>query len=122
MEHESSHDTHVTPHPVAHIVSTPGTCGGKPRITGTRIRVQDVVVWHEAWGLSPEEIVTDFPQLTLAQVHAALAYYYDHREDIRQHMQEAAARVETFKQQYPSKVFELCSRDNQGDNVPLSPG
>ena len=122
MEHVSSHDTHVTPHSVEHIVSTPGTCGGKPRIAGTRIRVQDIVVWHEAWGLSPEEIVTDFPQLTLAQVHAALAYYYDHREEIRQHMQDAEALVEAFKQQYPSKVFELHSRDNQGDNAPLSPG
>jgi uncharacterized protein (DUF433 family) len=123
MEHVSSHDTHVAPHPVEHIVSTPGTCGGKPRIAGTRIRVQDVVVWHEAWGLSPEEIVTDFPQLTLAQVHAALAYYYDHREEIRQHMQDAEALVEAFKQQYPSKVFELQSRrDNQGDNAPLAPG
>jgi uncharacterized protein (DUF433 family) len=81
MEHISSHDTHVTPRPVEHIVSTPGTCGGKPRIAGTRIRVQDVVVWHEAWGLSPEEIVTDFPQLTLAQVHAALAYYYEYRKN-----------------------------------------
>ena len=122
MEHVSSHDTHTASHPVEHIVSTPGTCGGKPRIAGSRIRVQDVVVWHEAWGLSPEEIVTDFPQLTLAQVHAALAYYYDHREEIRQHMQDAEALVEAFKQQYPSKVFELQSRDNPGDNVPLSPG
>ena len=122
MEHVSSHDTHVTPHPVEHIVSTPGTCGGKPRIAGMRIRVQDVVVWHEAWGLSPEEIVTDFPQLTLAQVHAALAYYYDHREEIRQHMRDAEALVEAFKQQYPSKVFDLRSRDNQGDNAPLAPG
>jgi uncharacterized protein (DUF433 family) len=122
MEHISSHETHTTLRPVEHIVSTPGTCGGKPRIAGTRIRVQDVVVWHEAWGLSPEEIVTDFPQLTLAQVHAALAYYYDHREEIRQHMQDAEALVEAFKQQYPSKVFELRSRDSQGDNAPLSSG
>jgi uncharacterized protein (DUF433 family) len=122
MEHVSSHEIHIASHPVEHIVSTPGTCGGKPRIAGTRIRVQDVVVWHEAWGQSPEEIVTDFPQLTLAQVHAALAYYYDHREEIRQHMQDAEALVEAFKQQYPSKVFELQSRDTPDDHVPLSPG
>ena len=122
MEHVSSHETHIASHPVEHIVSTPGTCGGKPRIAGTRIRVQDVVVWHEAWGQSPEEIVTSFPQLTLAQVHAALAYYYDHREEIRQHMRDAEALVEAFKQQYPSKVFELHSRDSQGGNAPLSPG
>jgi uncharacterized protein (DUF433 family) len=122
MEHISSHETHVTPPPVEHIVSTPGTCGGKPRIAGSRIRVQDIVVWHESWGLSPEEIVTNFPQLTLAQVYAALAYYYDHREEIRQHMKDAEALVEAFKQQYPSKVFELQSRYNPDDNVPLSSG
>jgi uncharacterized protein (DUF433 family) len=122
MEHISSHETYATPCSVEHIVSTPGTCGGKPRIADTRIRVQDIVIWHEAWGLSPEEIVTDYPQLTLAQVHAALAYYYDHRDEIRQHMQDAEALVEAFKQQYPSKVFELRSRDTQGDNASIPPG
>ena len=40
-----------------HIEATPGTCGGKPRIAGTRIRVQDVYVWHELQGLSADEIV-----------------------------------------------------------------
>jgi uncharacterized protein (DUF433 family) len=122
MEHLSSHETHLPPRTVEHIVSTPGVCGGKPRIADSRIRVQDIVVWHEAWGLSPEEIVTDFPQLTLAQVHAALAYYYDHRDAIRQHMHEAEALVEAFKQHYPSKVFELRSPDVLGDHAPLSPG
>jgi uncharacterized protein (DUF433 family) len=33
-----------------HIEITPGVCGGKPRIEGTRIRVQDIYVWHEAQG------------------------------------------------------------------------
>ena len=112
----------MTPRPVEPIISTPGVCGGRPRIAGSRMRVQDMVVWHEAWGLSPEEIVTDVPPLTLAQVHAALAYYDDHREDIRQQMQETEALVEAFKQPYPSKVFELRSPDEPGDHVPLSPG
>ncbi|MHC4181398.1 MAG: DUF433 domain-containing protein, partial [Planctomycetota bacterium] len=59
-----------------HIQSRPGVCGGKPCIGGTRIRVQDVMVWHELQGLTPDEIVAQFPQLTLAGVHAALAYYH----------------------------------------------
>lgn len=71
-----------------HIVATPGTCGGKPRVSGTRIRVQDIMLWTEN-GQSPEQIVTDFPQLTLADVHAALAYYFDHREEIEGHIKEA---------------------------------
>ncbi|MEX2186418.1 MAG: DUF433 domain-containing protein [Pirellulales bacterium] len=64
-----------------HIVVTPGTCGGKARVAGHRIRVLDVVLWTEE-GRSPEEIVGDFPQLSLADVFAALAYYHDHREQI----------------------------------------
>lgn len=64
-----------------HVVKTPGACGGKARIAGHRIRVQDIVLWNEE-GRSPEEIVGEFPQLSLADVHAALAYYFDHRAEI----------------------------------------
>lgn len=66
---------------VSHIEITPDTCGGKPRIAGHRIRVQDIVLWTEE-GLSADEIVADFPQLNLSDIYAALAYYHDHREDI----------------------------------------
>jgi uncharacterized protein (DUF433 family) len=48
------------------IVRTPGTCGGKPRVDGTRIRVWDVYVWQEIRGMTPAEIVAAFPQLTLS--------------------------------------------------------
>src|SRR5690242_7955629 len=65
-----------------HIVSTPDTCGGKPRIAGSRIQVKHVAIMHEREGKSPEEIVSEFPHLTLAGIYAALAYYHDHREEI----------------------------------------
>ena len=71
-----------------HIDETPGTCGGKPRIAGTRIRVQDVVLWTEQ-GRSPDQIVTDYPQLTHGDVFAALAYYHDNRQVIEQQIREA---------------------------------
>jgi len=74
------------------IVSTPGTCGGKPRISGTRIRVQDIAIWTEQ-GMSADEIVTDFPHLTLAGVYSALAYYHDHRDEIEQQIREAEERA-----------------------------
>jgi uncharacterized protein (DUF433 family) len=64
-----------------HIETTPGVCGGKPRIAGHRIRVQDIVLWTEQ-GESADEIVSSFPQLSLADVHAALAYYFDHQAEI----------------------------------------
>jgi uncharacterized protein (DUF433 family) len=67
--------------PASPVEMTPGTCGGKPRIAGHRIRVQDIVIWQEQ-GRSADEIVADFPQLSLADVYSALAYYHDHREQI----------------------------------------
>ena len=79
-----------------HIESTPDTCGGKPRIAGTRIRVQDIVFWTEE-GRSPDEIVGSFPHLTLADVYAALAYYHDNRILIDEHMRDDDATVSRLK-------------------------
>lgn len=61
------------------IVTTPQICGGRPCIAGTRMTVQNIVMDSQA-GLSPHEIVTEYPHLSLAQVHAALAYYYANQE------------------------------------------
>ncbi len=84
---------------IEHIEITPGVCGGKPRIANTRIRVQDIVIWTEQ-GLSPDEIVSGYPHLTLADVHAALAYYHDHRELIDQQMKESDEFVARMKSKY----------------------
>src|SRR5262245_8430602 len=64
-----------------HIEITPGIAGGKPRIAGHRITVQDIVVWHEWMGRSADEIAAEY-NLTLADVYAALAYYFDHRAEM----------------------------------------
>jgi uncharacterized protein (DUF433 family) len=76
-----------------HVEITPGTCGGKPRIAGHHVRVQDVVIWTEQ-GQSPDQIVANIPSITIADVYAALAFYHDHREqidaDIRQEIELAA--------------------------------
>ncbi len=70
------------------IESTPGVCGGRPRIAGHRIRVQDIAALHEFQGISPDEIVAGYPQITLADVHAALAYYHANRDEIQRQMRE----------------------------------
>jgi uncharacterized protein (DUF433 family) len=95
-----------------HIQVTPGVCGGRPRIAGHRIRVQDVVVWHERLGYAPDEIVSEHPGITLADVHAALAYYHDHREEIRRDMAEDAEFVESMKKAIPSKLAAKLNRRN----------
>jgi len=65
-----------------HIAVEADICGGKPHVVGHRVKVQHVAIWHERQGKSPDEIVAEHPELTLADVHAALAYYYDHRQQI----------------------------------------
>ena len=70
---------------------------GRPCIVGTGIRVWDVYVLHERQGKSTEEIIAAFPQLTLADVHAALAYYWDNKQEIDRQMKEADEFVEHLK-------------------------
>jgi uncharacterized protein (DUF433 family) len=86
-----------------HIEITPGVAGGKPRIAGHRITVQDVVVWHERLGLSADEIASEYG-LSLAEVYAALAYYYDHREEIDRAISAYEAFVAELRQRTPSKL------------------
>lgn len=71
-----------------HIECTPGVCGGRPRIAGSRIRVSHVVLMTEQ-GQSPDEIVAGYPHLTLADVHAALVFYHDNRDDIDREIAES---------------------------------
>ena len=102
-----------------HIESTPGVCGGKPRIAGHRIRVEDVVVLHEWQGLSPDEIVARFQQITLADVYAALAYYHDHREEIRESMRQDAVFADAMRAKTPSRLLrKLTGNDAIDDSLP----
>ncbi|MCO6454093.1 MAG: DUF433 domain-containing protein [Pirellulaceae bacterium] len=97
-----------------HIVETPGTCGGKPRVTGTRIRVQDIVLWTEQ-GRSPDEIVTEYPQLTHGDVHAALTYYHDNRARIEEQIRDADGLVERLMAD--PKMRAPQGRDADGNQV-----
>ena len=102
-----------------HIVSTPDTCGGKPRIAGHRIRVQDVVLWHEKMAMSPEEIVLEYPGLTLADVHSALAYYHDHKEEIRADLLEEEVRAAELEAKLPSlSGLTRAGRDAKDNPIP----
>jgi uncharacterized protein (DUF433 family) len=80
----------------SHITITPGVAGGKPRITGRRITVQHIMFWHERLGLSADEIATEY-NLSLADIYAALAYYYDHREEIDRRTAEDEAFVAAMR-------------------------
>ena len=87
-----------------HIEIVQGESGPKARIAGHRIRVQDVVIWHEKLGMSPDEIVYHYPTITLADVYAALAYYWDHRDEIERSIVEERAFVEEFRRGHTNLV------------------
>lgn len=80
---------------------TPGVRGGKPRLAGRRITVQDIAVWHERMGHSADQIATDF-DLSSAEIYAALASYFDHGSEIEQSMRDDQAIVEALRQSTPS--------------------
>jgi uncharacterized protein (DUF433 family) len=87
------------------IVRTPDICGGKPRIAGHRITVQNIAIWHDRLGWSADEIASEY-DLELADIYAALAYYFAHREEINQSIREGNAFVEEMRRKTPSKLEE----------------
>jgi uncharacterized protein (DUF433 family) len=88
------------------ITKTPGVCGGKACIAGHRIRVMDIVICYEHQGMTADEIVDQYPTITLSDVHTALAYYYDHIKEIREDIRRNYEVAEQYRSQYPSKVKE----------------
>jgi uncharacterized protein (DUF433 family) len=81
----------------SHIESLPDKCGGKPCIRGTRIRVWDIYVASELRGKSPDQIIAQYPGLSLSQVHAALTFYRDNHEAVNRHMRATDEWVEQLR-------------------------
>jgi uncharacterized protein (DUF433 family) len=90
----------VTP---THIEARPDKCGGRPCIAGTRIRVHDIYVWHVLDGLGAVEILAEKPELSLASIHAAISYVFDHRKEIEQELADESAEYERLKQKATAK-------------------
>jgi len=67
-----------------------------------RTRVSMIVVDNQHWGWSAEQIVLQYPYLTLAEVYAALAYYYDNKEEIDQELAEEDAEFERYRKEQQS--------------------
>ncbi|MBZ0278592.1 MAG: DUF433 domain-containing protein [Anaerolineae bacterium] len=94
----------------AHITQTPGISGGEPCVTGHRIKVRHVYVWYEHLGMSPDEIASGWG-LSLAEVHAALAFAYEHLEEIREAIRQEEAYVAESKKSHPSKLKQKLHGD-----------
>lgn len=73
--------------------------GGRPIIAGTGISVQRIAVYFKM-GWSPEEIADNWGYINLAQVHAALAYYFANRQEIENDIAEDDAAAEQYEKEY----------------------
>jgi uncharacterized protein (DUF433 family) len=71
---------------------------GRPWIIGANTKVIEVALDKTAQGWSPEEIHFQHPHLSLAQIHAALAYYYDHKEEMDAVIAQQVKEVEALRE------------------------
>lgn len=88
-----------TVHP--YITTDARISGGSPVIEGTRVRVLDVAIEYQYLGRTPDEIVESHPHLTLAQVHDAISYYYEHREDQDEEIRRRREQAEELRSHTP---------------------
>ena len=73
-----------------------------PMITGTTMKVVELVLDHLAYGWSSEELHFQHPNLTMGQIHSALAYYWDHKADLDQDIERRLQRIDQLQQTTPS--------------------
>ena len=84
------------------ITSSDEVRGGRPRVAGTGVTVQRIVGWYKQ-GLTPEEITTEIPHLSLAQVYAALTYYHANRDAIETDMAAEDAETEHLEKRHAAQ-------------------
>jgi uncharacterized protein (DUF433 family) len=92
-----------------HIVKEPGYCGGKAAIDNTRVRVNNVA-WLAQCGKTPQQILEHYPDLTLAQVHSALAYYYDNKAEIEAELAAEDQAADDFERQKAEHLAKRARR------------
>ena len=91
--------------PAEYIEQHPDFRSGRARIRGTRITVDDLVIMHRHLGQSLEEIAGRY-DLSPAAVHAAMSYYYGHKDEVDRLIADDDAFVEAFKRANPSRLQE----------------
>jgi uncharacterized protein (DUF433 family) len=96
---------------------------GTARVSGTRMKVTHIAV-ETRLGLSPAQIREQYPHLSLAQIHAALAYYYDHQSDLDAQIDRSIQEYEQQRQIHPNPLTreELLRRQQEGRLAGLAGG
>lgn len=91
-----------TNHPF--IVKNIDICGGSPIVEGTRTRVIDIAIEYEMLGRSPDEIISSHPHLNLSQVHDALSFYYENRDELDQKAEQDEEFIARLKKKIPPRI------------------
>jgi len=78
---------------------------GVPLIAGTTMKVIELVAERTAYGWSAEELHFQHPYLSLGQIHSALAYYWDHQDELDADMAQRRARVAELRRTTPPSPF-----------------
>ncbi len=81
-----------------------------PRIAGTRIKVVDIAIVGAREGRTPHDVAVAFPHLSLAQIHAALSYYYEHKAEIDAAIERTLTELDRLKSESEPSPFELRMR------------
>ena len=90
------------------ITTDPNIRGGRPCVAGTGLRVTDVALAHAVHSRTTDDIVADY-EISLAQVYAALSYYYDHKTELDEDILQQVLQARSFKDQRRSNENPLLS-------------
>ena len=101
------------------LVRTPDVCGGRLRIDGTRMTVNQIVaLYHQ--GLRAEEIVEQYPQRTLSEIYSVLAWYHANKDQVDKEMaDEAAAEAHAHEEQEAGR--RACEALNESFRLASAP-
>ena len=78
---------------------------GVPVIEGANTKVVEVVLHIEASGISPEQLAVELPHLTPGQIHSAMAYYWDHKQELDADIKRREERVERLRRETGQPPF-----------------
>lgn len=85
------------------LVSSPDVCGGRLRIDGTRITINQIAALYKQ-GFVAEEIADQYPHLTMAQVYAALSHYHANQEEIDADLEAEKRQAAGFEREYQGRL------------------
>ncbi len=84
------------------LVSSPDVCGGRLRIDGTRVTVNQIAAMYKQ-GYTAEDIADQYTHLTMAQVYTALAHYHANREEVEADLSAEKLEAETLEREHKSR-------------------